>query len=191
MTDINQLMRHPLDGLQTENTAASAGAAVTLIDVLPYLGRALGLQGLACLAACSRQLSQTCIYIAEIDAGFLLLDALPAVQTGDDLAAAAAAAAAAEEAAAYSPMYLADDNKRLLPVIWLLYVARSVSCGPLTATDVLQRLLHLPPRASTACAEAACSRHAHSLCSAAGSSPQHGARSGGVGAGPTTAGHHF
>jgi hypothetical protein len=138
-----QLMHDLLDGLPEAEDAANAEAAATLVDVLPYLGRALGLRGLACLAGSSRQLRESCINFAESNARILLLDALPAVKTGGDLAEAAAAAAA--EATRITPMITAELDERLQPVMWLLHVAPAVSSSSaLTASDVLQRLLHLP-----------------------------------------------
>jgi hypothetical protein len=95
MIAVEQLALLLQDGLNQDDEAASADEAVTLIDVLPYLGRALGLRGLACLAGSSRQFRQVCLTLAESNARILLLDALPAVKTGDDLAATAVAAAAA------------------------------------------------------------------------------------------------
>jgi hypothetical protein len=38
----------------------------------------------------------------------------------------------------------AEEDQRLQPVMWLLYVAPRVSTNALAAADVLQRLLHLP-----------------------------------------------
>jgi hypothetical protein len=40
---------------------SKASADAPLLDVLPYLGRMLGLQGLACLAASSQQLKHACL----------------------------------------------------------------------------------------------------------------------------------
>jgi hypothetical protein len=115
---------------------AALNAAGDLVDVLPYLGRALGLQGLACLAGSSRQFRQACIDLAEQTAYVLLLEALPPVKPSNTLAAVAKAAAAVPAPSA--------ADQRLQPVLWLVHVAPSVAASALAAADVLQRLMHLP-----------------------------------------------
>jgi hypothetical protein len=113
-----------------------------VLDVLPYLGKDLGLQGLACLASSSRQLSHNCIEVLKQNARVLLLDALPAVRADQGLAATAAAAAAAqppaEEAAAAA-------RKCLQPVFWMTKILPPCAASSaLAAADVLQRLVHVP-----------------------------------------------
>jgi hypothetical protein len=139
MTEIEQLMYDLLDGLPKCDEEANAEAAATLFDVLPYLGRALGLQGLACLAATCTQLKHECVKFIHQNARLLLLDLMPRVETVDCLTAAAEAAAdsAAEAAAA------AAADQRLQPVLWLLRIAPPFS-STAWAAGVLQRLVHLP-----------------------------------------------
>jgi hypothetical protein len=129
MAETEQSLSHLLHNIDLREPPASAGAAGALLDVLPYLGRALGLQDLACLAATCQQLKQGCMKFIHHNARVLLLDALPPVQTVDCFKAAAEAAAA---------------DRRLQPVLWLLHVARQSASTALAAADVLQRLVHLP-----------------------------------------------
>jgi hypothetical protein len=105
----------------------------------PYLGKALRLQGLACLASSNRQLRQECVDTAKQNACELLLMALPPVKALETLVASAAAAAAAAAVPAPSAA-----NQRLQPVLWLVHVAPSTAARALAAADVLQRLVHLP-----------------------------------------------
>jgi hypothetical protein len=40
-------------------------AEVTMVDLMPFCVNKLGLQGLACLAACSRDLQNTCLGLLQ------------------------------------------------------------------------------------------------------------------------------
>jgi hypothetical protein len=110
------------------------------VHLLPFLSSSLGLQGLACLAACSKQLQRECVDLAQHNAFQLLSDVLPAAKAAADLAetVAAAAEAAAQvgtPAAAY---------QRLKPVLWLLHVAPTAASSAMADAAVLHRLLMLP-----------------------------------------------
>jgi hypothetical protein len=133
MAEVKHSTRASTDHLPEEQEAFNAAGA--LVDVLPCLGRALGLQGLACLASSSRQFRQACVDIAQHNAHVLLLEALPPVKPVETLAASAQAAASA-----VSP----PVDRRLQPVLWLMHVAPSVSASALATADVLHRLVHLP-----------------------------------------------
>jgi hypothetical protein len=61
MAETEQSLTHVLVSLDIHDSPASAGAADAFLDVLPYLGRTLRLQGLACLADTCRQLARECI----------------------------------------------------------------------------------------------------------------------------------
>jgi hypothetical protein len=133
----------------TEVTDAAAG----LISALPLLGRALGLQGLACLASSSQQLRQECVeYIAE-HALMLLKDTLPSMKAVCGTASAAEAAVATAVADAPAPAAAAAtaaaslpspaDQRLLLMVLWLLQTSPGTAANA-QAADVLQRLLHVP-----------------------------------------------
>jgi hypothetical protein len=135
MAEVNRSRHKSTD--HTFGALVASGAAGALIDVLPYLGRKLGLQGLACLASSSRQLRQECVDLAKRDAHALLFKAVPPVKPSETLAESAEAAAAA-----VPPPSLADQ--RLQPVLWLAHVAPSVATSVLEAEDVLRRLVHLP-----------------------------------------------
>jgi hypothetical protein len=113
---------------------------VALVDLLPYLSSSLGLQGLACLAACSKRFQLECVDLAQHNAFQLLLNLLPPVKKTDDLAETAAAAAAAA-AQSLAPTAAA---RRLKPLLWLLYVAPTVASSAMTDSAVLHRLLMLP-----------------------------------------------
>jgi hypothetical protein len=134
MTKVEQSRHEPIHHVPDEVKASSA--AVALIHVLPYLGKELGLHGLACLAGSSRHFRQECVDLAKQNAHVLLLGALPPVKPIETLAALA------EAAAAVPPPSPADQ--RLQPVLWLVHVAPSVTASALAAADVLQRLMHLP-----------------------------------------------
>jgi hypothetical protein len=47
-------------------------AEVTISDVVPFCVTQLGLQGLACLDACSKDLQSTCLLVVQSDARSLL-----------------------------------------------------------------------------------------------------------------------
>jgi hypothetical protein len=116
-------------------------AEASLLDVLPYLGRSLGLQGLACLGASSQQFKQACLEFVNPNSTHLVLDALPPLSPECGLAEAAAAAAAASQ---LPPPAGAAVDQRLQPVLWLSRVAPVTASSALAAVDVLQRLVHLP-----------------------------------------------
>jgi hypothetical protein len=129
------------DGYEAVDTAAA------LQGVLPYLGRALGLQGLACLASSSRQMRRACFDLTEQDAKMLLLDALPPNPEVGGLAAdaeAATAAALISRSKAFFGGAAVSDDKRLQQVIWSFNVVPGVASSALSSADVLQRLLHFP-----------------------------------------------
>jgi hypothetical protein len=118
----------------------ASNAAGALLDVLPYLGSALGLQGLACLASSSRQLRQSCVDLATQNAHLLLLKALPPAKPLETFPALAEAALLLLDGKGPPPA----ADQCLLPVLWLVHVAPSVIDSAFTAADVLQRLVHLP-----------------------------------------------
>jgi hypothetical protein len=125
-------------------SSASGGAACSVLDVLPYLGGELRLQGLACLASSSRQLRRDCIELAGQNARALLLAALPAVSADKGLAAtaAAAAAAAAAQLPAKGPAAACRCQQ---PVLWFIEILPSYAASSvLAAADVVHRLVHIP-----------------------------------------------
>jgi hypothetical protein len=123
--------------LKSANTVAD-GALISLIDVLPYLGPVLGLQGLACLASSNRQLRQECNTFINENATCLLIGTLPAVKAEESLAAVAKAAVHLPTAGA------AGTAECLKPVMWLVWTSESAATSAFASADVLQRLLHLP-----------------------------------------------
>jgi hypothetical protein len=78
MAEVEQSLHDFTDCLSDEVAATDAAGA--LVVVLPYLGRALGLQGLACLATSSRQLRGECVEVAKQSAHVLLLKAMSPVK---------------------------------------------------------------------------------------------------------------
>jgi hypothetical protein len=111
-----------------------------VVDLLPFLSSSLGLQGLACLAACSKQCKGECLDLAKASGIELLLNELPPRNATGDLAVTAAAAA---EAALQVPAQAGAD-RHLKSVLWLLQVARAVTSSALDDAAVLHRLLMLP-----------------------------------------------
>jgi hypothetical protein len=78
--------------MTTDTTACQPAASPTaeadeitetepLCDVITYCSRQLGLQGLACLAASSKQLRKASLAAVNSDASFLLVDAVKAAAT--------------------------------------------------------------------------------------------------------------
>jgi hypothetical protein len=135
--------------LSLEKESAGIDATGCLISALPFFGRALGLQGLACLASSSQQLKQECVkYIAE-NALLLLDDALPSVAAVGGTASAAEAAMATAVAevpagAAAAVSLPSPADQRLPPmVLWLLQNSPGTAANA-QAAEVLQRLLHIP-----------------------------------------------
>jgi hypothetical protein len=110
-----------------------------LLDVLPYIARTLGLQGLACLAASNQQFKQACLELVEQNSHHLLLDVLPPLSPERGLAQAATVRLPPPPPAA-----AAATDQRLQPVLWLSRVAPGMATSGLSAVDVLQRLVHLP-----------------------------------------------
>jgi hypothetical protein len=141
-TEQPRALLHHLNLLDISYQPACAGAVGSLLHVLPYLGRALGLKGLACLAATCRQLKQECVTFVNHNACLLLLDSLPPVKPMECLKAAAEAAAAVPRGAL--PPREAAADQCLQPVLWLLQVTPHSATAALAAADVLQRLVHLP-----------------------------------------------
>jgi hypothetical protein len=137
MTELEQSLPHLFDTIDQHVSRENEGSACSVLDVLPYLGMELGLQGLACLASSSRQLRHDCIELARQNARVLLLDALPAVKADQGLAATAAAvqSPAAGAAAACGC---------LQPVLWILRQLPPCSVSSAVAEDVVQRLVHVP-----------------------------------------------
>uniref|UniRef100_A0A383VFL2 Uncharacterized protein n=1 Tax=Tetradesmus obliquus TaxID=3088 RepID=A0A383VFL2_TETOB len=128
----------------------SVDAAV--FDVLPYCCRQLGLQGLACLAASSRQLRTISLGLLPKD-GSMLRDALEAAATAaaasaaapsTPAAAVAAAAGAAEQTPHAAPAGASRADKQakhhLQAVTWLL----SHSPTAAAAVGVAERALQVP-----------------------------------------------
>jgi hypothetical protein len=141
MADLQQ-PQHTSDSQEPPSVDGSAiiDAMCAVIDVLPYLGPVLGLQGLACLASTCPQLKQECFAYIYGNVTALLLDALPSVNAEEGLAAVAERAAAAPP----PPAAEAEACQRLQPVIWLLQVSPSTLSSAVAGADVLQRLVHLP-----------------------------------------------
>jgi hypothetical protein len=123
------------------NVKASADAR--LLDVLPCIGRTLGLQGLACLAASNQQFKHACLELLEQDSHHLLLDVLPPLSPECGLAQPAAIVQLPPQAAA-APAAAAATDQRLQPMLWLSRVVPGMATSVLSAVDVLQRLVHLP-----------------------------------------------
>jgi hypothetical protein len=138
MAGLERSLPHSYESMNLDAPIASAGAACSVLDVLPYLGKELGLQGLACLASSSRQLRGQCISFVRGNAHGLLLDALPAVRADQELAAAAARQPPTNGAAAAA-------RRCLQPVLWITKILLPRAAGSvLAAADVLQRLVHIP-----------------------------------------------
>jgi hypothetical protein len=144
---------HPLFAdFSLDSETAGIDAAGCVISALPLLGRALGLQGLACLASSSQQLRQECVkYIAE-HVVQLLDDALPSITSAGVTASAAEAAgatavaheSAGEAAAAAAAVSLPSpaDQRLLMMMLWLLQNVPGTAANA-QAAAVLQRLLHV------------------------------------------------
>jgi hypothetical protein len=103
-----------------------------LCDVLSYCSKQLGLQGLACLAASSKQYKEASISATTRDAAILLVDALRAAGT----------AAAVANTAPSSP------QQPVQAVAWVLHVAPSatpvLSAASSLAAEQLLRVPNLP-----------------------------------------------
>jgi hypothetical protein len=96
--------------------------------MLGYCSKQLGLAGLACLAASSRQLRQASLAAARSDAAFLLPDTIRA---------------AATDARIYKPAVRSEQQrlqKHMKAVAWLLQVEPTAAKTAATA----QLLLHVP-----------------------------------------------
>jgi hypothetical protein len=107
-------------------------AAVDLSVVLPFCWQQLGLQGLACLATSSKQLSDACISTARRYALSLLLDTL---QGGEAVESVTAAAPDLPQQNAV------EQHLCTQAVSWLLYTAPAVATAAAGAAD---RLVHMP-----------------------------------------------
>jgi hypothetical protein len=142
LSQVADALHRQLNKLDLQYLSTNADALGALVAVLPYLGGVLGLHGLACLGSSSRQLRHECIEFITHDATMLAAEALPAADAEVSLAAVAAAAAAA--AAPLPATGATAAAKHLQPISWLLGVAPSFATSALAATDVLQRLVHLP-----------------------------------------------
>jgi hypothetical protein len=138
-TEQPHALLHLSDALDISYQPASAGAVGALLNVPPYLGRALGLKGLACLAATCGQLKQESMTLVSQNACLLLSDSLPPAKIMGCYKAAAEA-----EAAVPLPSRGAAADQRLQPALWLMHVTPHSAATALAAADVLQRLVHLP-----------------------------------------------
>jgi hypothetical protein len=120
-------------GGQQSKSAPAMGEAVKevdetrLCDVLPYCSERLGLQGLACLAASSKQYNETALATTASDAAFLLKHA----QLSETAAAAGTAAAPSHSVSLSLEQHTQE-------VAWLL---RAV---PSATTAAIEHLLRVP-----------------------------------------------
>jgi hypothetical protein len=110
--------------LATPSEETSTG----LQDVVNYCSSHLGLQGLACLAASSKQLKKACLQTATSDAALLLVHAVNAAAKEGCTSNAADSAACEKE------------QQHVRAAAWLLHVAPKAA----TAATTAEQLLRLP-----------------------------------------------
>jgi hypothetical protein len=107
-------------------------AEVTISDVVPFCVTQLGLQGLACLAACSKDLQSTCLLVVQSDARSLLDTAVAAVR--------AAHRTSGSRSGAHKEHKAVQEQHRQA-VVWLLLAVPAVAAAATTA-DVLCCVQH-------------------------------------------------
>jgi hypothetical protein len=124
-------------GQQSSAAPITAGPPVEfdktqLCDVLGYCSKQLGLQGLACLAASSKQYKEACVSATARDAAILLVDALQAAGT------------VAGVASTVPP----SPQQPMQAVAWLLHVAPSatpvLSAASSLAAEHILRVPNVP-----------------------------------------------
>jgi hypothetical protein len=163
---------------------AAEHTAAALLDLLPYVCSALGLQGLACPAASSRQFKQECTTCAEDNVTMLLLDALPPVIVISSTSVEEAAAAVAKPQFCWSTNSAEESDNRASAMA----SKSGAQCGEeCTVSCKYPAAAAARPIRASAPGPAACgSWCAHGVCTAAGSRQKHGGRSGGLDGGYIT-----
>jgi hypothetical protein len=112
-------------------------AEVMITDLIPFYITHLGLQGLACLGACSRELHNTCLGLVQGHARSLLQAAVEAVKS------AHRTSGSSEEAQMQRNSDVALQEQHRQAVVWLLLAVPAVAAAASTA-DLLRHVPTVP-----------------------------------------------
>jgi hypothetical protein len=110
---------------------------VAIVDLVPFCSTQLGLQGLACLAACSRQLHNTCLGLVQSHANSLLAGAV------EDMHAPHRREGSSKGEVEQRNSDIAVQEQHRQAVVWLLRAAPGVAAAAPTA-DLLSHVPAVP-----------------------------------------------
>jgi hypothetical protein len=135
--DITSKQHRPHPQLLNMSQESADVAEVAIVELVSFCITHLGLQGLACLAACSRELHNTCLGLVQSHANSLLAEAVKAVQS------AHATQRSSNQRQKEHSRDLAVQEQHRQAVVWLLRAAPALAAAATTA-DLLSHVPNVP-----------------------------------------------